>query len=41
VAAGAVAPRPPQDMGFMYGHGFYDLDGHYWDYFFMDPAHVQ
>lgn len=38
VAAGATTPRPPQDMGFMYGHGFLDLDGHYWDFFYMDPA---
>jgi predicted lactoylglutathione lyase len=40
VAAGATTPRPPQDMGFMYGQGFLDLDGHYWDYFYMDPTHV-
>lgn len=40
VAAGATTPRPPQDMGFMYGHSFLDLDGHLWDYFYMDPSHV-
>lgn len=37
VAAGATVPRAPQDMGFMYGHGFADLDGHLWELVFMDP----
>jgi predicted lactoylglutathione lyase len=27
-----------QDHGFMYGHSFYDLDGHHWEVFWMDPA---
>ncbi len=31
VAAGGKTPRPPQDHGFMYGHGFEDLDGHIWE----------
>jgi uncharacterized protein len=31
VAAGGKAPRAPQDHGFMYGHGFEDLDGHTWE----------
>jgi uncharacterized protein len=35
-AAGAAVPRPPQDHGFMYGHGFEDLDGHVWELAFMD-----
>lgn len=30
-AAGGKTPRPPQDHGFMYGHGFEDLDGHIWE----------
>lgn len=30
-AAGASVPREPQDHGFMYGHGFEDLDGHIWE----------
>lgn len=34
-AAGAAVPRPPQDHGFMYGHGFEDLDGHIWELAFM------
>ena len=28
VAAGATTPNPPQDHGFMFQHGFADLDGH-------------
>ena len=35
VAAGGKAPRPPQDHGFMYGHGFEDLDGHIWELIHM------
>ncbi len=30
-----------EDHGFMYSWGFEDLDGHIWDLFWMDPAHVQ
>jgi len=37
VAAGGTTPRSPQDLGFMYGHGFQDLDGHLWELVFMDP----
>ena len=37
LAAGGRAPRPPQDHGFMYGHGFEDLDGHIWELVYMDP----
>lgn len=35
VAAGATTPRAPQDHGFMYGHGFEDLDGHIWELVYM------
>ena len=38
VAAGATAPRPPVDHGFMLQHGFADLDGHQWEVFWMDMA---
>ncbi|HZW13382.1 MAG TPA: VOC family protein [Noviherbaspirillum sp.] len=31
LSAGGKAPRPPQDHGFMYGHGFEDPDGHIWE----------
>jgi predicted lactoylglutathione lyase len=35
VAAGGSAPRQPQDHGFMYAHGFDDIDGHSWELAFM------
>jgi uncharacterized protein len=35
IAAGGKAPRAPQDHGFMYGHGFEDLDGHIWELVYM------
>lgn len=38
VAAGATTPSEPKDHGFMYLHGFEDLDGHLWELFHMDPA---
>ena len=37
LAAGGTSPNPPQDHGFMYGHGFTDLDGHIWELVYMDP----
>jgi uncharacterized protein len=37
IAAGGSAPNPVQDHGFMYGHGFEDLDGHIWEVMWMDP----
>jgi predicted lactoylglutathione lyase len=38
VAAGATTPNPPMDHGFMFQHGFADLDGHQWEVFWMDEA---
>ena len=38
VAAGGTAPRAPQDHGFMYGHGFEDLDVHIWELVYMVPG---
>ena len=39
VAAGGVADvGPKQDMGFMYGRAFEDLDGHVWEPMWMDLA---
>jgi predicted lactoylglutathione lyase len=35
VAAGGTAPRAAQDHGFMYAHGFEDLDGHIWELAYM------
>ena len=40
LAAGGTAPNAPQDHGFMYGHGFEDLDGHVWELMWMDPQAV-
>lgn len=40
-AAGARVPRAPQEHeGFMYGHGFEDLDGHVWELVYMVPQGV-
>lgn len=41
LAAGGKAPIAPQDHGFMYAHGFEDLDGHQWELCYMDPSYVQ
>jgi uncharacterized protein len=41
LAAGGRPVREPQDLGFMYSRAFEDLDGHIWEYLWMDPAHVQ
>ena len=38
VAAGATTPNAPQDHGFMFQHGFADMDGHQWEVFWMDEA---
>jgi predicted lactoylglutathione lyase len=40
VAAGGTTYNDPQDHGFMYAHGFQDLDGHIWEVFFMEPSAV-
>ena len=40
VAAGATTPNDPQDQGFMYSHGFQDLDGHLWETMYMDPSAI-
>lgn len=36
IAAGGRETRDPQDMGFMYGRAFEDLDGHTYEPMFMD-----
>jgi uncharacterized protein len=38
VAAGGTIYNEPQDHGFMYGHGFQDLDGHIWELICMEPG---
>lgn len=40
LAAGGRAPNPKQDHGFMYGHGFEDLDGHVWELSYMDMGSI-
>ena len=40
VAAGGSHALDPQDHGFMYGWSFYDLDGHHWEVFWMDPGAI-
>jgi uncharacterized protein len=41
VAAGGRIYKDPQDYGFMYSHSFEDLDGHQWEFVYMNPEHVQ
>jgi predicted lactoylglutathione lyase len=36
--AGGSVTSEPQDYGFMYGHGFADLDGHQWEVMYMEPG---
>lgn len=38
VAAGATTLKPARDHGFMYEHGFQDLDGHLWELVYMDKT---
>ena len=40
IAAGGTHAKDPQDHGFMYGWSFYDLDGHHWEVFWMDPSAI-
>ncbi|QEV20534.1 VOC family protein [Streptomyces alboniger] len=40
IAAGATAGKV-QDYGTMYGRAFDDLDGHTWEFMWMDPSEVQ
>lgn len=40
VRAGGREPRPATDHGFMFVRAFEDPDGHVWEPFWMDPAHV-
>jgi predicted lactoylglutathione lyase len=41
VAAGGQVFRQPEDHGFMYEHGFQDLDGHIWELVHMDPSAIK
>ena len=41
VSAGGTTYKEPQDYGFMYGHGFQDLDGHIWELAYMEPSAIK
>ncbi|MBA2593587.1 MAG: VOC family protein [Pseudomonadota bacterium] len=38
VAAGGTTPNQSKDYGFMYQHGFQDLDGHLGELVYMEPS---
>lgn len=40
LAAGGTEPREPQDRGFMYSRALQDLDGHVWEFFYMDMSQM-
>jgi predicted lactoylglutathione lyase len=40
LAAGGHRAVDPVYHGFMYGSSFYDLDGHHWEVFWMDPSAI-
>lgn len=40
VAAGGTTYAEPKDYGFMYQHGFQDLDGHIWELIYMEPSAI-
>ncbi len=41
VSAGGTTYNEPQDHGFMYAHGYQDLDGHIWELVYMEPEAVK
>ena len=41
LALGASPAGQTQDMGFMYGRSFDDLDGHTWEVVWMDPSAIE
>ena len=41
VAAGGTASDKVQEMDFMYGRAFDDLDGHTWEVVWMDPSAIE
>jgi predicted lactoylglutathione lyase len=41
LALGAKKNREPDDLGFMYSRSFIDLDGHHWEFGWMDPNHIE
>ena len=41
ISAGGIETRKPQDMGWMYGRSFQDIDGHLWEMFYMDQSKIK
>lgn len=41
ISLGGTASGKTQDLGFMYGRSFDDLDGHSWEVAWMDPAAIE
>jgi predicted lactoylglutathione lyase len=41
LAAGGSVAGDTQDLGFMYGRSFDDLDGHTWEVVWMDPSAIE
>jgi predicted lactoylglutathione lyase len=41
VSAGGTTYNEPQDHGFMYAHGYQDLDGHIWELVYVEPEAVK
>jgi predicted lactoylglutathione lyase len=41
LAAGGKTYAEPKDYGFMYQHGFQNLDGHIWEVFYMEPSETE
>ena len=41
ISAGGTTYKEASDMGFMYQHGFQDLDGHLWEIFFMNESAIE
>ncbi|GAB3948143.1 VOC family protein [Spirosoma harenae] len=40
VSAGGTTIEEADDQGFMYSHGYQDLDGHLWNILYMEPAAI-
>jgi predicted lactoylglutathione lyase len=40
VKAGGSIYSDPQDYGWMYSHSFADLDGHQWEFLYMDESAI-
>ncbi len=41
LAAGGRVANEPNDQGFLYGRSFTDLDGYFWDVFWLDPSALE